>query len=257
MNLRESIRQWVLANLPYDSGDASLVAHLNGLDAHRLLVVYHNWINRLVKPQPRTVHSSEAFQRNPLTVQLASDVSQIIDDIEQGIDLTKYLSRDIERAVTQIPGQSWRRDLDLMLNSWGVHHLHISTELEPDGFVRRDRSFPHLLFVVFKPRAAYVVDIMLHGDWTRDHVLEVLADEWANEGIVHEMNGERDNLPTPLTERDREVLRTKRVNSAFEFRGRVYIPSGMLMASGFTFDAVREADCCLESIEFFPTSGRD
>src|ERR1019366_10197639 len=105
--------QWVLQNLPYDRGDASLVAYLNGLDAHDLLVVYHNWMSRLVKPQPRTVHKSKAFQQNPLTTQRASDLAQIIGDIEQGRDLKKYLSRDIVRAVAQVPGKPFgkRRDL--------------------------------------------------------------------------------------------------------------------------------------------------
>jgi hypothetical protein len=45
VSLVESTRQWVLTNLPYDRGDAALVAYLAGLDAHRLLVVYHNWIS--------------------------------------------------------------------------------------------------------------------------------------------------------------------------------------------------------------------
>jgi hypothetical protein len=94
VNLTESARQWVLKNLPYDRGDAALVAYLNGLAAHGLLVVYHNWMNRLVKPQPRVVRKSKAFQLNPLTIQRASDLAQIIADIEQGRDLTKYLSRD-------------------------------------------------------------------------------------------------------------------------------------------------------------------
>ena len=86
VDLKESARRWVLQNLPYDHGDAALVAYLAGLNAHRLLVVYHNWMNRQVKPQPRTVHKSNAFQQNPLTTHRASDLAQIIDDIEQGRD---------------------------------------------------------------------------------------------------------------------------------------------------------------------------
>ncbi|HWY82418.1 MAG TPA: hypothetical protein VNY10_10890, partial [Roseiarcus sp.] len=133
MSLVESTRQWVLTNLPYDHNDAALVAHLAGLDAHGLLVVYHNWISRLVKPQPRAVHKSKAFQRNPLATQRANDLAQIIADIELGRDLKKYLSRDIDRAPAKAPGARRRPDLDLMLNSWSVHHLHISSIVEPDG----------------------------------------------------------------------------------------------------------------------------
>src|SRR5208283_2811230 len=131
-------------------------------------------MNRLVKPQPRTVLKSTAFQQNLVTAQRASDLAQIIDDIEQGRDLTKYLSRGVARAVAQVPGQSPRRDLDLMLNDWGVYHLHISSIVEADGFVKRDGP---LLFASFKPHGAYLIDIMAHDDWTRRHILEVLACE--------------------------------------------------------------------------------
>jgi len=103
VSLVESTRQWVLTNLPYDRGDAALVAYLAGLDAHGLLVVYHNWISRLVKPQPRAVHKSKAFQRNLLATQRANDLAQIIADIEHGRDLKKYLSRDIDRAPAKAP----------------------------------------------------------------------------------------------------------------------------------------------------------
>ena len=178
MSLVESTRQWVLTNLPYDRGDAARVAHLAGLDAHGLLVVYHNWISRLVKPQPRAVHKSKAFQRNPMAAKRANDLAQIIADIEHGRDLKKYRSRDIDRTPAKAPGARHRRDLDLMLNNWGVYHLHISSIVESDGFVKRGGP---LLFVSFTSDAAYVIDIMMHGDWNRDHVLEVLASEWPHE----------------------------------------------------------------------------
>jgi hypothetical protein len=74
----------------------------------------------LVPPQPRTIHKSQAFQQNPLTAQRASDLAPMIADIEEGRDLTKYLSRDIVRAAVKVPGGRWRADLDLMLNDWRV-----------------------------------------------------------------------------------------------------------------------------------------
>jgi hypothetical protein len=99
MDLKESARQWVLRALPYDRTAADLVTHLNGLDAHGLLLVYHNWMSRLIKPRPRAVHKSKAFEQNPLTLQRASDLVKIIDDIEKGGDLRKYLSRGVKAAA--------------------------------------------------------------------------------------------------------------------------------------------------------------
>lgn len=247
MSLREGVRQWVLQNVPYDRNDASLVAYLNGLDAHGLLAVFHNWMSRLVKPQRRTVHRSKAFQQNSLTVQRTADLAQIVDDIEHGRNLSRYLSRDITRAAVRIPGQGRRPDLDLMLNDWGVHHLHISTQVEPDGFVKRDGP---LLFVSFQPANAYLIDIMGHGDWTRDHVLQVLATEWPKAGVIHEIKGAM-SLAHPLTEADRAVLRKKHINSFFEFNGKVYSPNGFMSAAGFSMHATREADRLLDRIDAF------
>jgi len=83
MNLTDSVRQWVLASLPYDRGDAKLVAYLNGLDAHAALVVYYNWANRLVPPQPRTIHKSRAFEQNRLTSRRASDLEHVPPELNR------------------------------------------------------------------------------------------------------------------------------------------------------------------------------
>lgn len=244
MSLKESARQWVLTNLPYDRGDAALAAYLTGLDAHDLLVVFHNWMSRLVKPQPRVVYQSAAYRSNPLTAQRASDLALLVADIEQGCDLKKYLSRDIARAPAGVPGDR-RPDLDPMLNDWGVHHLHISSVVDVDGFVRRDGP---LLFVVFKPDAAYFIDIMSHLDWTRDHVLEVLASEWPTSGVIHEVKGV-ERLAWPVTEDDRRILRKNQINAWFEFGGKVFAPAGGVSAAGTTVAATRATDRLLDWLE--------
>lgn len=228
MNLTDSVRQWVLANLPYDRGDVKLVAYLNGLDAHAALIVYYNWRSRLVPPQPRTVHKSRAFEQNPLTVQWASDLAAIMADIEQGRDLTKYLSRAILRALTKVHGDE-RPYLDMLLNAWGVHHFHISSIVEADGFVKRDDP---LLFVSFTADAAYVIDLMKHGDWCREHVLKVLADEWPRAGVIYEVKGAPP--PPPITEQQRANLRGNYYNAAFSFDGRTFMPRGLIIATGTT-----------------------
>lgn len=247
MNLVESVRQWVLGALPYDRQDAALDAYLKGLDAHSLLVAFHNWSHRLVKVQPRLVRRSTAFQQNPLTSEYASDLARIIADVEQGSSLTKYLSRDVVRAPVKMPQTGKRPDLDLMLNDWGVHHLHISSHVEADGFVRRGEP---VLFAVFKPHTAYLIDIMMHGDWTRDHVLEVLATEWPTEGVLPEIRGVI-GLKNQITEEQRATLRRKRVNTWFEFGGKVFAPIGGMSGAGTTIAATHESDMLLDRIRIF------
>lgn len=246
MNLKESARQWVLRNLPVNPNDADTIAHLSSLDASELLALFHNWMSRLISPRPRRVFKSSAFTQNTVANARTVEIAQIISDIENGRDLTKYLSRDVKIGA-QDPGQKRRRDLDLMLNQWGVHHLHISTTIEADGFVKRDGP---VIFAIFRPDKAYLIDVMNHGDWTPDHVLEVLVDEWPDVGLIHEIKGV-EGLSHTVTENDRKVLRRKHVNAAFEYKGKVYMPDGMLSAAGTTYDAVREADRVVIELERF------
>ena len=253
LSLIESARQWVLQNLPVDRSDAALVAHLNGLDTRELLIVYNNWMSRLVKPQPRRVHKSKVFDLNPLTTQRAADLAQILDDIEKGRDLRKYLSRGVKSAAG-IPGKalSRRHDLDLMLNAQGVHHLHISTQVEGDGYVKRDGP---LLFVVFKPCHAYWIDIMGHGDWTSDHVLKVLAEEWPDKGVVHEMKSggsiEVEGLRRNYTEEERTLLQKNGINTLVQFGGNVLMPGGGMTTAGTALNATRAVIHVIEQIAVF------
>jgi hypothetical protein len=200
-----------------------------------------------VVPRARTVHSSRAFEQNPLTAQRASDLALIVADIEKGQNLTKYLSRDIVRAAVKAPGRK-RADLDMLLNDWGVHHLHISPDVEPDGFVKRDDP---LLIVSFTADAAYLIDVLTHTDmkahkWVWHHVLEVLASEWPRAGVICEVNCA---VPPPLiTEEQRANLRGNHYNAAFSFDGRTFVPRGLMMATGTTMKTWLYAQALLRRI---------
>lgn len=247
MSLVESARQWVLANLPFDRGDAALTAYLTQQEADTLLMIYHNWMVRRLQPRPRRVIESSAFRSNALTARRAAEFQQIKDDIRRGSDLKKYLSRDVERAVVMVPGAKRRPDLDLMLNDWGVHHLHISSQVEADGFVKRGGP---LLFVVFRSDRAYFIDVFDHQSFHKESVLEIIASEWPDEGLIHEIKGIIGVTPA-WTEKERRTLRRKHAGVAFEFQGKVYWPNGGLSSAGYSVDAVREADRLLDKIESF------
>jgi hypothetical protein len=228
---------------PFDRTDADLVAHLSGLNARGILIIYFNWMSRLVKPQPREVRKSKAFEQNPIVAARASDFAQIIGDIEIGSDLKRYLSRGVEIAA-DLPGKK-RRDLDLMLNDWGVHHLHISTQAEADGYVKRDGP---LVFAIFRPPTAYLIDVMSHKDWTRGHVLDVLATEWPEEGIIHELRGVHAGRHT---DEERAALRKNHLTTIFEHGGRVFMPSGGLTLGGTAIGVTMGADKLLSDLEYF------
>ena len=100
----------------------------------------------------------------------------------------------------------------------------------------------------FKPGRAYLIDLMKHGDWTRDHVLEVLINEWPNEDLIHEIKGVL-GFNRTITEQDREVLRDKRCNVSFEYNGKIYNTSNLLLSAGTTYRARHSADNVYTAIE--------
>jgi hypothetical protein len=183
MNFEEDIREFVLGNLPHDP---SFTAELRAKTPPELLIIYGNWRSRLVSMGPRRVHRSKALVANPLSAdaRYKTGLDAIIAKLENGQDVTPHLSRGIRYGYKPPSGSRSRQDLDLLLNDWGVHHLHLSDVIEGDGFVGRTGP---LLFAVFRPDDAYLIDIIDHGGWTRDHVIETMVAEWPNENLVWEL----------------------------------------------------------------------
>ncbi len=134
-----------------------------------------------------------------------------------------------------------------MLSAWGIHHLHFSQDIESDGFVKRGGS---IIFAVFRPDRAFLIDVMTHQDWAREHVIRVIVDNWPNEGLVHEMRGVR-GLSRPISDHERQKFRNAQINTPLEINGKVYMPAGGTTCSGVGIDAVRQADEVMIDIEAF------
>ena len=256
MDVLESVRRWVLCSLPVDRDDAELAAHLNGLNAHDLLVVYHNWMCRLIPARPRRVHMSATLQARMDGSPHAPALREIIGDIEAGRNLTKYLSRGIAVAA-QIPRNDTRfnrrRDLDLMLTSWQMHHLHLSANEEGDGFVSRTGD---LLFAVFRADDAYLVDVMPHGNWSSDHLLRVALDELPDARAAHVLRGVVGLSRNP-SEAEHQQLRNATINAPRMIGDRAVMPAGVMSTAGTSLQATRAADRVISLLEGFEASWAD
>jgi hypothetical protein len=253
VSFEQDIRDHVLSVLPYDRTDFALVTELKGKSARELLIIYKNWLDRLIPAHPRIVHQSAAVQASPLRhdAKYKQPLEDIIEKVEKGLVLTPHLSRRIMHGYESHAAGNVeldkRKDLDLLVNDWRVHHLHLSIQVENDGFVKRTGP---LLFGVFMPRDAYLIDIVEHGGWTRAHVLETLIKEWPNSGIVHEVKGAV-GLSGQLTDGERKVLRNKAISAFFELDGKVYMPAGGLSTAGTSIAAAISADLVLRTIRSF------
>ena len=244
MDFDTDIRAEVLGTLPCD---LTARAELEALNAADLLVIYLSWQKRFIPPRPRTVHRSGALRSNPLVSDPAygPDLETLIRKFEAGDDVNPHLSERVTQGYTSQTSASGpfsrRRDLDLLLNDWDVHHLHLSNTLQSTGFV--ERTAP-LLFAVFKPDDVYLIDLFGHRvDWTRDRIFEIMIDNWPDAGLVRLLPQVVDLASQP-TESDRAKLRGAGIASNFvERNGKVYyVGSGGLSSAGTSIQCTRQAN---------------
>lgn len=125
-------------------------------------VAYFNVRHRLVTKRPRRLHGAPDL-RAPAGHE--AGLSLVTSKIAEGADLRPHLSRRIARS-------SWS---DGLLNDWGIHHFHLGTRVERDGFVARTE---HVLFARLEQDDAYLVDVLRHDTFTEVGLLKTLHAHW-------------------------------------------------------------------------------
>lgn len=166
-------------------------------------IYYFEYYLRTLQIQKYEVLVSKELIENPLYLNYKSVIDEIIKKAQSEVDLNPHLSKGIKKIATP----------DAMLNDWGVHHLHLSSELEDDGFVKRTKE---LLFVyrnVHSPNKLYFLDIFNHGDWSKQQTIKILHNNWADDIESHKI---KNLIDIQLKPKDEEIkaLRKANVNSA-------------------------------------------
>ncbi|QFU01813.1 hypothetical protein FIU83_09190 [Halomonas sp. THAF5a] len=196
--------------------------------------IYLNLQKRLVEPKPRQVHRSREFQ---CPAELHQGLSFVECAIRRGDDLSPHLSKLIKRADYDDP----------LLNHWGIHHLHLGTNIDSDQFV--ERTGP-LLFAMFGSECAYLVNVYSHGTWAMQDMVRILHDNWPESIEAYRLNNVI-GLANPVSDQDVKVLRKKNVNTFVEIAPNiVYAPiGGGAASSGISIDVVRQADFIKKRLE--------
>ena len=209
----DAIRAYVLANMPNDpSGE------LAAKPLRELIHIYGNWQGRHITARPRKVHRSREIRASSAAQAHAAELAERVRKIEAGEDLEPHLSRAVETAFlsTQdkaaLKSRQRDQDRDRMLADWGIRHLHLSSFLEPDGFVKRGDD---LLFAVFQPDGAYLLGLYRRGlgaGGPCDGHRRELARRWDLSQApvrrrVHEPADERGAQAKPKTGDQRRILR--------------------------------------------------
>ena len=224
----------------------------NGLSPEELCHRYLNLRRRLVSPGPRTVLLAHEFTCPP---DLAGDFELVRRKIEVGEDLRPHLSRGFMNLDSH----------DMLLNDWGIHHLHLGTEMEPDGFVTRTGP---VLFVRFAATAAYLLSVHEHGSWARQDFVRVLHRNWPDSISMWRLRGVL-GLATEVTDEDISKLRSIKIPGEKKKRaavstfvevepGVVYAPIGGGYSTAQTsIVVVRDCDRLLDALQGYEDAVRD
>lgn len=138
-------------------------------------------------------------------------VAAIENVILHGGLLTPYLSKRIMRLDYD----------DLLLNDWRIHHLHLGTAIESDGFVSRTAD---LLYVYFESSDAYLIEIRGHSDFACQELLQIVHENWPQLIAKYRMNG---RVVQQLSDADIKKLRSGGVQPLISMNdGTVYAPPG-------------------------------
>jgi hypothetical protein len=182
-------------------------------------------------------------------------ISQITNDIEQGNDLTKYLSRRVRSGfalpVDKPNKKNLRRlqHLDMLLNEWGIHHLHLSTNVETDGFVERDDP---LLFIMFRADRAYLLDTGTHKMFEDDKLAQIAISNWPDDQLFLEIKGISGlRGGNRYTSEDRKKLRSAGISSFIQIGDRVFSPAGGISRAGTSLQASMRSNRIMRALKKF------
>jgi hypothetical protein len=223
------IRRHVLAAMPEPHRHI-----LEGASLSEALTEYRVWRGRFVSPRARRVHWSPELLGDPKATVHQEALAAINARIDRGDDLSPHLSAGVTRVSK-----------DRLLADWGLHHLHLSTELGAEGFVERTGD---VLFAAFSEKDAYLLGIYehpRHANWAAESIFAILVRNWPDSGLVHELRW-LTGLSQKFSDGDRLALRNAGVASFMEVDGKVYAPGGLgITTAGTPTAATRAADAVM------------
>ena len=194
-------------------------------------VRYFRISRRLISKKKRNVYISKSLIVSP---EFKTSFNEIVRRLEKGEDIKPYQSRLTKKTEIN----------DLLLNDWGIHHLHLGDTLESDAYIKRTAQ---LLYAMFIENAVYLIDILSHGQWTNTDLIQRMHDNWKEVMVKFKIV----ISPLSLSEDQRKILRNKHANAIVTVSdGTTYGPlGGGIMDSGdCKFDKI-DADKIFSDIE--------
>lgn len=160
------LRAEIIATIPKFPNDKATKSELESKHLTDLLVDYLNWAARLIVQRPRKVVVEEEVTKDGRWPSLSVAFSSLQQNVEEGNDLTPFLSlKAQEKGYTPAasgtgPDTDRWADKDFLLNVMGFYHLHLGRVR--DGAKISDRT-DEVIFAKVDREKFVVIGIFDHS----------------------------------------------------------------------------------------------
>ena len=141
--------------------------------------------------------------------------------MRQGGNLNPFRSKRITK----------QNEPDGLLDFWRIHHFHLGTRADCDGFMQRTDE---LLFCLFDDTCAYFIRVAPHHPqpWFMKELLEIVHSNWPDTIGPYRLKGVTGSDPE-RSDNDRKLLRQANVMSHHTMQdGTTYIETGLGNTTG-------------------------
>lgn len=139
----KAFQRCLITAVPRFPNDRSSLQAMEAKSLTDLLITFIAWRLRHVGNRARIVTGRNNLANDPRATALAPNIDSFLKLVEDGGDLTPYLSIEPRTKgytpAAEGPGpdkDSWA-DKDLLLNVMGLHHFHLGSTLEAAGHAAR------------------------------------------------------------------------------------------------------------------------
>ena len=236
-----------LAHIIKREFDEHNIFYEENLDIRSLAARYFEMLNRRIARIPRTVRFSAEIHNSLGKLRRQADTERkvaLADAWEavflirhllvEGENVNAFLSKNIlyttneDMKKDRLRRKKGCKSIDGLLWDFGMHHFHLSKEVEQSGFIKRSA---YLLFALVTQEVVYFVDVRRHDDplaWVRQDLLRIVHSNWPE---LVEANVLRGVKGTVLTDEEKQELRRKNTNNVAQFGENAFASLGGGMMS--------------------------
>lgn len=243
-----------LAQIIKQQFDEQKIFYEDNLSVSSLVAHYIEMLNRRITPICRDVHFSEEIHESlgKLKRKKVATHRENTSDAWNAVFLIRHLLTEGKNVNCFLSTNSryatGKKSKDGLLWDFGMHHLHLSTEVGKTGFVNRSA---YLLFAIFTEENVYFVDVRQHpkqGDlgWVRQDLLRIVHSNWPQ---LLEPKVLRGVNASAVTDEEKQELRDKNINNATPIGNIAVGPiGGGTTAAETSVVCQYRADECLDKI---------